>query len=293
MLLVLFVMFISSFLGLLVTQYVSDMITISWLFTNYYNTYFQAYGWLELWLSQINYRVRNDIDEKAPFWYEDTVDFSWYTDCDDCSFAMEIVSRSNVLTDSINTYAWCTEVMDNAPTPGVWVESDTYRIESWDWFIIPLFYDATTWFAITEYEVLSSTWFELLSPELYNDVAQWATTGTFLIRIIDDDNSNLLTNEEYDIWFPTPNDLDGDADGDIDILPYNSSESPENKNYLVIANPSGSVKDFCLEITWWELPRNWLTIQSVATQNWSTISFGAIKTNEIPSYLIYTTISWS
>jgi len=264
------------------------MITISSLFTQYYGTYFQAYAGLELWLAQINYRVRNDIDEKTPFGYEDSVNFSNFSDCgfSTCEFNLEIESRGWVLTDSIDTFTGCQQVMDAANPI---VEWDTYRIGAWDWFIIPLFYDSTTWFAITEYTVISSSWFIDMDPTLYNAYVTGWVAETYLMRIIDDDNTNFWTNDEYTVETPDENDFV------LDLTPYNSADDPdpENKNYLVVANASWGSKDFCIELVSGELPRNRLTIESIATLWNATISFGAIKTNDIPSYLIYTTISWS
>lgn len=289
MLLVLYIMFISSLLGLLVSQYIKEMIHLSSLFTQYYGTYFQAYAGLELWLSQINYRVRNDIDEKTPFGFEDSVNFSNFSNCTywSCSFQLDIESRGSVITDSIESFTWCTQIMADA---NPFVDGDTYRIAPGDGFIVPLFYDQTTWFAITDYEVLNSSWFIAMDPVLFNAfmtgmVASW----TYLVRVIDDDNTNFGTNAEYITESPDENNFVSD------VTPYNSADDPdpENKNYLVVANPAWWTKDFCMELASGELPKNWLTIQSIATLWTATVSFGAIKTNDIPSYLIYTTISWS
>ena len=53
------------------------------------------------------------------------------------------------------------------------------------------------------------------------------------MRIIDDNNTNFGTNEEYDMESPSENDFV------LDLTPFNSADdpSPENKNYLVVANP--------------------------------------------------------
>lgn len=46
--LVLFIMFVSSLLGLLISNYVQNMIKVSSIFNRYYHTYYLAYGGLEI-----------------------------------------------------------------------------------------------------------------------------------------------------------------------------------------------------------------------------------------------------
>lgn len=293
MLLVLFIMFISSLLWLLVMQYTKDMITISWLFTKYYRTYFYAYWWLELWLAQINYRSKNDTNNQNPFWYEDTATFSDYTECSPsgCSFDMSIESRWSVITDSSDSYATCTDVLNG------W---EPYSIEVWDWFIIPLFYDTSTGFSVVDYEVITNTWaapvsweFENLDPELYNQYAAGWSSGGYIIKILDEDvlNYNVFVEPEIDSSTPF-------ALSNTWLVPYFWSESPENKNYLIVANATWSTKEFCLQLDWswpwWgvaELPLKYMTVSSAATYKDITVAFGAVKTNELPSYLIYGTIN--
>jgi len=288
MFLVLFIMFVSSLLWLLVTQYTRDMITISSLFTKYYTTYFQAYWGLELWLSQINYRIKNDIDKQNPFGYEDAATFSSYSHClwVGCWFSMEIESRGSVITDSIDSYADCASAI-SAP----WA---SYSIDVWDWFIIPLFYDTSSWFSTSTYEVITNTWwvaeFENLDPQLYT---AWVTGEEYIVKILDEEVLN------YDVFVePEVDNSASYALNNTGLVDYHWAESPENKNYLIVANATWSVKDFCLQLDWsgpgWsspELPLKYMRVSSVSTYNDITVAFWAIKTNELPSYLIYWTIN--
>ncbi len=303
MILVMFIMLVSSLLWLLVTQYVRDMITISWLFTQYYTTYFHAYWWLEMWLSLINYRLTNEIDQQNPFGYEDNIVFTWYTNCwwVACWFAMDIRSRWSVITDSSRDFDTCIQA--------VAADSSTnrtlYTIWWWDGFIIPLFFDRSTWFSVVDYEViLWNDWepseFEALDPQIYSRYESEWTDEQYIVRIIDEQvlNYNLSIEPDVSNWtVPQPLAITW-------LVPFESAQwsgtplSGQNKNYLVIANATGSVKQFCLQLDgmWpgWtppELPQKFMRIESIAEYVNTTVAFRAIKTNELPSFLIYWTIN--
>lgn len=292
MLLVLFIMFISSLLWLLVSQYVRNMIKISWLFRDYYTTYYYAYAWLELWLAQVNYRERNS---QKPFGFEDQVDFSAFSQCRGvCNFDMSISSRSDFITDSFNpsitSCIWSIDLFWSGSQ--IWRRSEAYNIDPWDGFIIPLFYDTTTWFNNVIYETVddeSLVTFDDLNPQLYNDHGIWVLPETqeeYIVRIIDDNTQNYLASIEPTIW----DGLTPLALADEDDLTY--SWDSLNKNYLIIANATGVVKDFCLQLEpWTELPTKYITISSVAQLNGASVAFGAIKNNDLPSFIIYGTIA--
>lgn len=307
MLLVLFIMFISSLLWLLVTQYVRNMIKISWLFRDYYSTYYYAYAWLELWLSQINYRERNS---QKPFGFEDEVLFSWFSDCEStCSFRMDINSRGTVITDSfdpsVRSCTW-SNAMWEVNSIQRENEANVYLIEPWDGFIVPLFYDASKWFDTVDYQTINyfGTWawptsnqFHALQPTLYN--LAWSPDGVwedYIVRIIDDNTENYLASIEPTI---------GSHDRYENSPPLDLTQEEElayswdstNKNYMIVANATWDRKDFCLQldpIPWaihTELPTKYITVSSVAERDDATVAFGAIKNNDLPSFIIYGTIS--
>lgn len=294
MLLVLFIMFISSLLWLLVSQYVRNMIKISWIFRDYYTTYYYAYAWLELWLAEVNYRERNS---QKPFWFEDEVDFSAFSQCEGvCNFTMSIASRSSFITDSfdasVTSCTWSINLF--GPTSQVWRRSEAYNVDPWDGFIIPLFYDTTRWFSEVVYETVDyesgGTWvvFDDLDPQLYNDYGIWVwwdVEEEYIVRIIDDNTENYLASIEPTIWDTSPLSL-----ADEDDLAY--SWDSLNKNYLIVANATGVVKDFCLQLASdTELPTKYITISSVAELDGASVAFGAIKNNDLPSFIIYGTIA--
>lgn len=303
MLLVLFIMFISSLLWLLVSQYVRNMIKISWLFEDYYATYYYAYAWLELGLSQINYRERNS---QKPFGFEDEIVFNSFSQCKwSCDFTMDITSRGTVITDSFDpSVISCTwgNAMGEFNSIQRKNEANVYLIEPWDGFIVPLFYDASTWFNDVDYQTINYFWttwneFHDLQPTLYNlSESVGGIWENYIVRIIDDDTENYLASIEPTIWAhdnyanSPPLDLVLETD-----LAY--SWDSINKNYMIVANATWDRKDFCLQLdpVWWsvhtELPTKYITVSSVAELNGAAVAFGAIKNNDLPSFIIYGTIS--
>ena len=303
MLLVLFIMFISSLLWLLVSQYVRNMIKISWLFRDYYTTYYYAYAGLELWLSQINYRERNS---QKPFGFEDQIAFDSFSACAwNCEFAMEISSRWDVLTDSfdpsVTSCTWSNAMWEPTGQERANLEN-VYLVDPGDGFIIPLFYDASTWFSNVDYQTIDyfGDWmtneFHDLNPILYNLVESplWVWEE-YIVRIIDDNTENYLasieptivSHNDYTEW---PLDLTGEPD-----LAYSWDSS--NKNYLIVANATWDRKDFCLQLNpietanHTELPTKYISVSSVAELNGAAVAFWAVKNNDLPSFIIYGTIS--
>lgn len=294
MLLVLFVMFVSSLLGLLVSQYIRNMIAISGLYKEYYSTYYYAYAWLELGLAQVKYRESNS---QKPFGFEDQVSFNQFSECaGTCAFEMTISSRSQIITDSYNPLVTNCSGSNAMGEVNPLIREDIYRIDPGDAFIVPLFYDISTGFNDVVYDTIdyvdgAEDEFDDLNPELYTDYAVWWTySEEYIVRLSDDKTYNYLVSIEPTIDAANPLALDAEPD-----LAY--SWDITNKNYLIVANATGTVKDFCLQLspeadaTHTELPTKYITITSVAVLNNATVAFGAIKNNDLPSFIIYGTIS--
>lgn len=293
-LLVVFVLFVTSLIWLLVTHYVKNMITVSSLFTKYYTTYFHAYWWLEMGLSLINYRVSWAPETWNPFWYEDTASFTGYGNCNNiaCWYDIEIHSRGGVLSDSAEIFSSC----DAAYYTG-WA---AWEIAAWDWFIVPLFYDVSTGFSSVDYERIWGDigWeFTDLDPQLYNTYA-WvipAEPEEYIVRIVDEqvENYDVFIEPTVSTWWFLAEAIWASWSW---LLPYTGGI--DNKNYLIVANATWSTVDFCLQLdgvspSWGpaELPSQYMRVQSLAEFSDVSVAFWAIKANKLPSYLIYWTIN--
>lgn len=281
MLLVLFVMFVSSLLWLIVAQYVQHLISVSSLFQEYYRSYYYAYGGLELWLAQ---------SKAHGYWFQDGVDndflYTDYSTCDGltsiaCNTDITIKSRWNPVADSYQDFWSCTLL--EADTPASVGNHEYYSLSAGDAIILPLFRDTSTWFNAISYNVLSDTAFYDMSPTIY--VTSDSPSESYLIKVIDENLENYNKTLEPTVW-SWVNDFWW-ALGDFE-------SAADNKNYLVVANASGSVKDFCLQLDAWpELVSKYILIESVGTYGDSVASLSALKVDQLPSFLWYGTInSW-
>lgn len=269
--LVLMIMFISSLLWLLVSQYVWFMIKTSWLFQNYYSTYYMAYWWLEVWLTQVKYHW---------FGFENSIITTWSV-CrsSDCNTVTTITSRSPVISDAYEVRTTCNSLVAS------WTNWQWYmQLWSWDCFITPLYVDNSTGFnAISYTNIDANTFLTTYNPALYNTYSGWSWTGElYSIRIIDEKLNNLSSVLEPDTWNPSPYSFW------IAMPPYSGTSS----NYFIVANPSATNKQFCMQLWWWwELPMKYVNVLSIAQDANNTISLNAIKNNELPSFLCYWAIN--
>lgn len=273
MFLVLFIMFISSLLGLLVSQYVQYMIKTASIYQNYYTTYYLTYWWLELWLTQVKHHG---------YGFEAVVVTTGsFCRSPDCEVVTIVTSRSPVIADSYSERETCDDLSVS------WWTAETFMsLWSWDCFIAPLYYDSATGFAAVNYfKITNFLWVTLsdYDPSLYNEYDDPSWTGEeYSLRIIDEWLNNLWSLLEPTTEDPSPYDFAADMPA------YSWSEN----NYLIIANPSATTKNFCLELANNnELPMKYVSVVSIGEDGDNTISLNAIKNNELPSFLCYGAIN--
>ena len=256
----------SSLLWLLVSEYVKNMIKVSSIFQNYYHTYYLAYGWLELWLSKVKYHGYGFQEDNTLTWMHCRT--LW------CSTSVSIVSRSPVIADTYDQWNSCTQLYASW-----WTEHTFMSLSSGDCFITPLYYDAALWFNPINYTTITSSIFIGSNPTLTNTGA-WSWES-YTIKIIDE-------------WLTNDNELTATLKSPL-AYSYSTAMSgyASGFNYLIIANPSGTTKEFCHENTWATalLPMKYVSITSIANDWKDSISLNAIKNNELPSFLCYGAIN--
>lgn len=283
MILVLFIMFVSSLLGLLVSQYVQHLISISSLFQDYYRSYYYAYAGLEVWLAQVKHHGYGfEQGRTSDYIYDDFSEcflWTWW-----CAADITITARWNPLADTYETRSDCDAL-------STWADSDHsfYTVSSGNAVIIPLFYDSTTGFttvADTSYTVFS--WDALeddIAPVVH--VEDISSTWTYLIQTIDEDSNSITltpTISDYPDGYKFMTDL---------LAAWTLSNTQSNKNYLIIANTDGETKDFCIYLSGsWspEMVSKYVVIESIGKYGDVTASLSAIKVEQLPSFLGYGTI---
>lgn len=122
-----------------------------------------------------------------------------------------------------------------------------------------------------------------MNPSLYNQYIGSSTGETYTVRVLDENLTNTDVVEST-VGSPTPFTFYSSLSG------YSSSSG--NKNYLIVANPAGTTKEFCMQLTTGqELVLKYVNIISIATDGRDTIALNAIKNNELPSFLCYGAIN--
>ncbi len=270
-------MFVSSLLGLIVAQYVNHLISISSLFQEYYRSYYYAYGWLELGLAQAKHHGYGFEQ-----WVGTDFIFTDYDSCTAlsggfCNANITVQSRWNPVADSYADWADCAAMAADGGTDHV-----DYSLSAGDAIILPLFRDTSSGFDPVSYSVLWFTGLQAMAPRM-----EASTTGdptqSYIIKVVDEDliNYNITlepTVAESPYAFAT---WLGEYDSSVD-----------NKNYLVIANASGDVKDFCIELAGTNrIVSKYILIDSVGTYGDSVASLSALKVDQLPSFLGYGTIN--
>lgn len=280
MFLVMFIMFVSSLLGLLVSQYVQYMIRTASIFQNYYATYYLTYGWLELGLTQVKYHG---------YWFE-SVEITTWASCrtPDCQVVTTITSRSSVIWNTYEQWESCNELSSSW-----WVNHTYMALWSGDCFVVPLYYDTASGFDPISYETAPGYGYKIpeteflnawvYNPRLYNVYSGVGWTGEiYSIRIIDVTLNNLGSLLEPITESPSPYAFSAD------MPTYSGSEI----NYLIIANPTETTKSFCLELANSnELVMKYVNVVSIGEDGDNTISLNAVKNNELPSFVCYGAIN--
>lgn len=269
--LVLFIMFVSSLLGLLISEYVQNMIKLSSLFSRYYHTYYLAYGGLEVGLTQTKYHG---------YGFEDALSLTGRAcHMSGCQVDMTVSSRSRVIADTYEQRNSCSNLTASGGT------THTYTVLwSGDCFITPLFMDAATGFSSIAYNEVTSNEMGTMNPALYNQYTGMASTGeTYTVRVLDENLTNTDIVEST-VGAPSP------------LMFYSSlsgyASSSGNKNYLIVANPAGTTKEFCMQLaTGQELVLKYVNVTSIAVDGVDTVALSAIKNNELPSFLCYGAIN--
>lgn len=285
MLMVLFVMFVSSLLWLTVAQYVQHLIQISWLFQQYYKAYYYAYGWLELWLAQSKfhgYGFQDGVDND--FIFSDYLACSWSTET--CTTNITIKSRWNPIADSYSDFSSC------ATLESEWGSNHySYSLWSGDAIIIPMFFDVSTGFDAISYDDIEYAGvgeLEDYDPMIYATGAIGAET--YLVKVIDEDLVNYNVALSPTVAVSNPYDL-RTAIGNANP-PDGYDSDPTNKNYLIIANATGDTKEFCIQLNNGStMVSKYITIDSIWSYRDARASLSAIKVDQLPSFLGYGTIN--
>lgn len=260
---VLFIMIVSSLLGLLASQYVTTLTTLTWLFKNYYTAYYYGYGGIELALAQV--RIHG-------YGFEASHSLAYPSTCKwiNCGAATTITARS--------TYIWAAAF----GTASTWCATSMLPLKEGESLIVPLFRDESVGFDESVYHIMSVEEFMQQTPIVYSE---WPQGQEVSVRIIDEEVTFYATVAQGQVGVP----MSLAEQEDLRV----TQDSITNKKYLIISNPASGQVGVCiwLDTPTVRLPLPVVTISSKGMFGTTQVSLWASKVVQLPSYLVFGTIS--
>jgi len=264
---VIFILFLVSFMWLLITKYVKNILLFSTEMHKYFKSYYEAYAGIELSLTEV---------KNHPFGYEQTIKYDSetnknnfkYCKLNKCYFELTLKSKSNFLIDapeSVNINS-CQE-------------DKSYNISQWEWIIVPLFWDPNSelaeWPLIgDQVEYLNESNFLGIELRTYNSEGKQISIWVSIIDVLEKNiKQQVMTSVMKFLWHS----------------PITNGNYPSNeKAFLVIWNSDNNpwAEKFCINSPT-KLPSKYVVINSVWRYNDRFVSIEARKLNTLPDYLIY------
>lgn len=161
----LFITFIIWIMWLIITKYALNLINIASENHKYYKSYYAAYWWIELELSKIKYHWIWFSEKNKKTEPISTNNFTWWSPDIKHNFESQIYTSwltINANPSSLFASSNCDD------------ESNFIRLWTWEWVMLPLFYDKSTSFSWKDYNVLLS-----LSPWDINIHYRWSLIVSF------------------------------------------------------------------------------------------------------------------
>lgn len=278
--LVLFLLIVSSLIGLMTVSYVRQMIAYNSSISQYYQAYYFANAWLELWVVLTNNKW---------VWFEHNYD-SWAMiaalnsmSCQHsiCLIETSIQSMSTWLSRN-GSIVWECDI------------EQAYRLWIWESIIIPLFTDnssvLSSWsnsLSITNIYIQPSLSFTFLEPK---PRIIWVWFGLWIISSW---QPTIPTDE--DVFYTI---LSGTADYSSAINQFiiDKQKFSRHNNVLVITNPalSGQQQEkiqFCLSSPTQSLPTSVINIVGWGRVGNRSVWLQGIKNISIPDFLLQTYIN--
>lgn len=261
LIIVLFVMIVSSLLGLLASQYVTTLSTLTWSFKNYYTAYYYAYGGIELSLAQL---------QAHGYGFEESHVLSYTGTCKwgGCGAVTTIQARAATVGNE-HGQASCTG-------------DQLMALQQWWSLIIPLFRDQSSGFDEENYHIMSVQELMQQTPLVHTQGVAWET---YTVRLIDENVSFYAAVVQGSVG----NVLSLAEQEELRV----SQDMQDNKKYLIISNPASSEMSVCvsLETPTIRLPLPTVIVNSKGSYGTTQVALWASKVVQLPSYLVFGTIS--
>jgi hypothetical protein len=251
-------------MGLMTAQYTKNTMKLTQLWGNYYQAYYRAYWWIEYGLAQIAHHW---------FWYESTISWTW--SCLErtwCGTQVQIQGRFYRLDGTLrkqNTVVSGIPSLDKQCS-----QENAWILKSWEWLVIPLFYDGTKPFWSVATTPLTFREIQEADITLESVGEQWTKVN---VRIVDDEWIYMAS------WRSWPTGSKIALGQQLErALPWDKTT---NEKFLVIRWEEGEI-GICLSSKL-SISSPIITIEAMGKAGQWALVLTAKKNAEVPSYLLY------
>lgn len=249
MIVVLFILLVSSLVGIITSQHIKTTAQLSSMWESYYTAYYRAYGGVEMAFAQLAHHGFGYASHS-----------SLPVDCDSCDVEVEIKWRSHVIPRSF-TGTSCS--MEHA-----------WPLAVGDGLVIPMFWDEAEMFTPPRYTSLSVSELVAATPRLES---VGPAGSRVVVRIVDTDGLYYASQRSWPVWTPVmlAEQMQWSLPGD----------SIQNQKFLVITSEWAPL-GVCL-YTQTPFPAPVIPISSVGRAGATEVTLSATRSMEIPSFLLF------
>jgi hypothetical protein len=259
MVVVLFILLLSSLLWLMTAQHITATIQRTQQWWNYYQAYYRAYWWIEYWLTLVAHHG-----------------FGFQTEKKRDNTEVRIISRAEhidgTLKRSKSGFMERWGIKSECTIESAWI------IKPWEWLVIPMFLDASNPFEVKKWQSFSVREIKDAGIYLQSIARAWTLIHA---RIIDDEWLYMMS------WRSWPT---GTTRAVWEILErWVAWDNPNNQKFLVIRWENEEIGICITSKIPLPTPIIWIEAKWKA---WPlTIILTAKKNTAIPSYLLFWVIA--
>lgn len=254
LIIVLFVLMITSIFGVMITRHVWSMIEHTSKFHDYYNAYYLAYWWLQLQLLKVDNRWFGFEDEipTTSDTVKDNINCSW------CNFYWKIYAKSNVLLDDSN--------ISNYPNQCAGSENDYFDLQPWEGIIVPLFKDESNNLEWLVYNQNKNSLSDYVDIDL-----EFEENSDYVLGLVDDQWNHISEKNS--------------SMSNLSVHP--NLNQLDEKRYMVLVNidDADNLK-FCIDSTNFALPTKYVNVISSWKYHDTKVGLSTTKDVSLPDYLI-------
>lgn len=260
LILVLFILIVTSLFSLLIFRYLKNIIIRSSIFYKFEKTYWLSFWWIQLEFVKIKYHWP---------WFEDTIDYWSNTNkknrtCDNCYIKVKNTALNKIIWWNYYSLENKIETCDDLP------ENWRITLKKWEWILVPIFKDNSNSNAENKL-----SWNDLIPINSFSPVTlyrnmQWSH---YILWI-----TNWTNSEIYDWVTDTSKNKT-----------FTFSLSPDTNTFLWLVQNTNTTTKYCIQF-FEKIPTNRNYIISTAKYQDFSLTLKWVKYKSVPSFMIYSII---